>query len=80
VVLGNVGHCDKVQLTAIGSAVNVASRIEKETKHVHSSILVSESMYIHIKDRVRVGNSLNTKLRGKKGEIRLYEVHGFIQL
>ncbi|MEE9336632.1 MAG: adenylate/guanylate cyclase domain-containing protein, partial [Methylococcaceae bacterium] len=78
VVLGNIGHRDKVQLTAIGDAVNVASRIEKETKQTNTSILVSESMYFQIKEKVRAGKILNTKLKGKKGSFQLYEIEGFI--
>ena len=78
VVLGNIGHRDKVQLTAIGDTVNVASRIEEETKHANTPILVSESMYVQIKDQVRVGKTLNTKLKGKKKGFQLFEIHGFI--
>ena len=78
VVLGNIGHREKVQLTAIGDAVNVASRIEKETKQTNTSILISESMYFQIKEKVRVGKTLNTKLKGKKGSFQLYEIEGFI--
>ena len=78
VVLGNIGHRDKVQLTAVGDTVNVASRIEKETKQTNTSILVSESMYFQIKEKVRAGKILNTKLKGKKGSFQLYEIEGFI--
>ncbi len=78
VVLGNIGHREKVQLTAIGDAVNIASRIEKETKQTNTSILVSESMYFQIKEKVRAGKILNTKLKGKKGSFQLYEIEGFI--
>lgn len=67
VVPGNIGHRNKVQLTAIGDAVNVASRIEEQTKYADTPILISESMYVHIKDRVRAGMTMNTKLKGKKG-------------
>ncbi len=80
VVLGNIGHRDKVQYTAIGDSVNVASRIELQTKQVSSPILISETMYFQIKDRVRSGKILNTKLKGKKGVFKLYEIHEFISL
>ena len=75
VVLGNIGHRDKVQYTAIGDTVNVASRIEEQTKHANTPILISESMYIQIKDQVRAGKILTTKLKGKKGVFQLYEIN-----
>ena len=78
VVLGNIGHRDKVQYTAIGDSVNVASRIEEQTKYASTSILISESMYVQIKDQVRAGKILNTELKGKKGIFKLYEIQGVI--
>lgn len=78
VVLGNIGHKDKVQLTAIGDTVNVASRIEMETKHANTPILISDTMYDHIKGQVCVGKSLQTRLKGKRDLMTLYEVHGFL--
>jgi adenylate cyclase len=78
VVLGNIGHRDKVQYTAIGDSVNVASRIEEQTKYASTSILISESMYIQIKDQVYAGKILNTELKGKKGIFKLYEIQGII--
>lgn len=74
VVLGNMGHRGKVQFTAIGDAVNLASRIEGETKMIDSSVLVSECMYAHIKDQVHIGQTLKTQLKGKSGDYLLYEV------
>ncbi len=78
VALGNIGHRDKIQFTAIGDTVNAASRIEEQTKHASTPILISEALYTLIKDRVRIGKILNTKLKGKKEVFQLYEIHGFI--
>ena len=74
VVLGKIGHRGKAQFTAIGDAVNLASRIEGETKMIDSSSLVSECMYAHIKDQVHIGQTLKTQLKGKSGDYLLYEV------
>lgn len=75
VVLGEIGHQSKTQLTAIGDAVNIASRIEEKTKSANSSILISESMYKQINDRVCIGKTLKTTLKGKSGFFQLYELH-----
>jgi len=74
VVLGNIGHRDKAMFTAIGDAVNLASRIEGQSKMIDSSVLVSECMYAHIHGQVRIGQTLNTGLKGKSGDYRLYEI------
>jgi len=76
VVLGNIGHRDKTQFTAIGDAVNLASRVEGETKLIDSSILISECMYAHVNRQVRIGQKLKTPLKGKSGDYLLYEVLG----
>ncbi len=78
VVLGNIGHHKKIQYTAIGDTVNVASRIEGETKHTNTTILISETTYIYLKDKVRVGKILRTNLKGKKETFNLYEIFRLI--
>ena len=41
VVIGELGHPDRKQLTAIGDPVNIAARIETATKTVGVPLLVS---------------------------------------
>jgi adenylate cyclase len=74
VVLGQMGHPKKMQLTAIGDSVNTASRIETAVKGTTANLLVSEAVYGHIKDDVETGIEVDAVLRGKHGTYKLYEV------
>lgn len=76
VVLGNIGHRDRAHFTAIGDAVNIASRVEGETKKIDSSVLVSQCMHAHINEQVHFGQTLKSQLKGKSGDYLLYEVLG----
>ncbi|HJQ69898.1 MAG TPA: adenylate/guanylate cyclase domain-containing protein [Blastocatellia bacterium] len=76
VVVGAIGHDETKRVTAIGDAVNLASRIESVNKQAGTEFLISEATYDQVKDLIRVGKSVEVTLPGKSGEYTLYEVLG----
>jgi adenylate cyclase len=75
-VVGNLGAQKNQTVTAIGDAVNFASRIESANKQVGTSLLISEETYLETKDLAIVNQCVSVKIPGKSGEYPLYEVVG----
>lgn len=75
-VVGAIGAANMKRVTAIGDAVNLASRIESATKQAGARFLISEDTYEEVKDHINTGNTVRVMLPGKSGEYLLYEVTG----
>jgi adenylate cyclase len=76
VVLGTVGAGDRRQLTAIGDAVNLASRVESANKEAGTDFLISESAYQLVEDQVLTGKHCDYAIKGKTGTYSLHEIVG----
>jgi len=74
VVVGNIGSYLRVDYTAIGDNVNIAARIESQTKK--GQILVSEQVYEKTKSRFRFDEGEDRMFKGKSHPIRVYELLG----
>ncbi|HEY9284943.1 MAG TPA: adenylate/guanylate cyclase domain-containing protein [Pyrinomonadaceae bacterium] len=76
-IVGTVGATGKRRMTAIGDAVNFASRVEAANKEYDTELLVSAETYERVRGRVVAGREIaRAVLKGKAGAHALYEVLG----
>jgi adenylate cyclase len=74
VIVGNFDTGMMSKISAIGDAVNLASRIETANKDFGTQLLISQSAKEKIKGLVETHNMYRTRLKGKSGEYVLYDI------
>jgi adenylate cyclase len=72
VVIGEMGHPERMAFTAIGDTVNVASRVESSTKEAGVPILVSDAVRDFVPELVSEDAPFETHLKGRSGTALLY--------
>lgn len=73
-VVGTIGSEQRLEYTAIGDAVNLASRLESITKEYMSPIIVSQSTYDEVKHLFPARYLGEVKVKGKEIPVKIYAI------
>jgi serine/threonine-protein kinase PpkA len=76
VLLCHVGAQGRGELTVVGDTVNIASRLEGQTKRLGWAVVASEATFNLTRSVISVGAQREVQLRGRSAPVRAYEVIG----
>ncbi|KTD67825.1 guanylate cyclase [Legionella steelei] len=73
-IVGNLGSSERLNYTAIGDAINIASRLESINKNYGTKIIVSDTVYEIIKDQFILRMIDCVVVKGRTQSCYIYEL------
>ena len=73
-IVGNIGSEKRLDYTAVGDTVNVASRLEQATKTLQKPILISETTQQGLQGALKTTNLGSMSLPGRKEALTVYAI------
>ncbi|WP_029059635.1 adenylate/guanylate cyclase domain-containing protein [Stappia stellulata] len=73
-IIGNVGSSDRMNYTALGSTVNLASRLEGLNRDLGTSILVSADVVERVGGRFAFRSAGDTEIKGYGNPVPVFEL------
>jgi adenylate cyclase len=75
-LVGNVGSTIRLSYTALGDIVNACSRIEGVNRLYGTAIMISETVYAVVKDKMKCRLIDRVAVKGKSKMLEIYELVG----
>lgn len=75
-IVGNIGSSARMDYTAIGDTVNIASRLEGQAKP--GQILISKATFDAVQDKITSTSLGKVSVKGKENNIEVYQVEGLL--